>query len=120
MKIGNLTILILITLVSFSCLSIKKISRHDFDSGYFKLKSPKAKPEKIYADLTGDSITVFSVTGEGSLRVPDTLSSRGININNIRPGSFLNNSVIIKNSLDMDLSTVLIKYRLNHREYPTS
>jgi hypothetical protein len=111
MKKSNLTILLLITLTSFSCVSIKKISRHDFDSGYFKLKSPEAKPEKIYADFTGDSITVFSITGEGRLSEPDTLSSRGMNINKIRPGSFLNKYVFVKNSLDMDLSTVLVKYR---------
>jgi hypothetical protein len=118
MKTGNLTILILLILTSFSCVSINKISRHDFDTGYFKLKSPEVKPEKIYADLTGDSITVFSVTGEGRQRAPEILSSRGMNINNIRPGSFLNNSVFIKNSLDIDLSTVLIKYRFESSGVP--
>ena len=111
MKVCNLLILTLITLLSFSCASLEKISRHDFDSGYFKLKTPEARSTDIYVNLIEDSVTVYQTTLKGKSKVPDLPSSQGITISNIKPGSFLYNATFVKKSVDFDLSTVITKYR---------
>lgn len=111
MKKGNLAILCLIMLISFSCVSLKKISRHDFDSGYFKLKTSEAKSEEIYTEVSEDSLAIFRINGKGRSGEVDTSSIREYSTIDIKPESFLSNSVFIKRSVDFDLSTILAKYR---------
>jgi hypothetical protein len=108
---SNLLISLLIALFSFGCVPLEKISRHDLDSGYYKLKTPDYKSSDVYVDLKEDTVTVFNVTGTGKSKVPDISSAQGIKISEIKPGSFLYKSTLIRKSLDFDLSTVALKYR---------
>jgi hypothetical protein len=111
MRKSNLSILIVIILFSFSCVPLEKISRHDFDSGYFKLKSPGVQPSDVYVNLIEDSVVVCKVTVKGKSKFPEPSSSQGIRIDQIRSGSFLYKSTFVKKSMDFDLSTVALKYR---------
>jgi hypothetical protein len=111
MRKEKLSIVVVIIIVFSSCAPLQRISKHDFDSGYFKLKTPGEEPSKIYVDLKEDSISVHNVTGKGKLRTPDTAPAGGIKIGSIRPGSYLSGSTFVKSSLDFDLSTVVLKYR---------
>lgn len=111
MRRSTLFIIILIILSCFSCVPLEKISRHDFDSGYFKMKSKGIRSSKVYINLIEDSVVVHKVTGEGKTREPELSSAQGIRIRDIRSGSYLYNSWFQKNSIDLDLSTVALKYR---------
>jgi hypothetical protein len=118
MKTGNLFILVILVLLSFSCVPLERISRHDFDSGYFKLKTPEIKSSEVYADFYGDSVVVHRVSGEGKSKKPDLSLFQGIRISEIKSGSFLYNSTFFKNSFDFDLSTIITKYRPSSSEVP--
>jgi hypothetical protein len=69
------------------------------------------KKENIYANAVGDSIIVYPVTRERKLLKPDISKFHGIDFSSVKPGSFLFNSTFVKTSVDMDLSTVLVKFR---------
>jgi hypothetical protein len=88
-----------------------KIVSHDFSSGLFKLKTPETNPENVYINLMGDSIVVFPLTREGKSMRPDISALHGINISSIKSGGYLYNSTFVKTSVDIDLSTVLLKFR---------
>jgi hypothetical protein len=109
---------ITISFCAFSCVPLEKISRHDFDSGYFKMKTPGTKSSAVYVDLKEDSATIYKVTGKGKEKTPDLSSTLGIKISEIKPGSILYNGTFIKRSLDVDLSTVALKYRPPRSDVP--
>jgi hypothetical protein len=94
-----------------SCAPFDKIYSHEFDSGFFTLKTPEIKAERIYLDLKGDSVVVYPIAREDKIILPDGSVSNGIKISSVRPGTFLYNSTFVKSSIDIDLSTVLVKFR---------
>lgn len=111
MKIIKLSGLAILLFSTYSCVPFDKIYSHDFNSGYFKLKTYSPKPEKIYLDLTEDSLIVYPVVGKEKSVLSDTSEIMAYKISSIRPGSNLYKSTFIKTSADVDLSTVIVKYR---------
>jgi hypothetical protein len=93
------------------CTPFDKIYSHEFGSGYFELKGPDTNPEFVYLSLKGDSLQVFPVILNMKNLVPDISRSRGISISSVSPGSFLYKSTFVRTSADIDLSTVLLKFR---------
>jgi hypothetical protein len=93
------------------CVPFDKIYSHDFSSGYFTLRTPETKAERIYLDLKDDSAVVYPLAAENKIMLPVSSKSRGIKINSVKPGTLLYNSTFVKSSVDIDLSTVLVKYR---------
>ncbi len=93
------------------CTPFDKIYSHEFGSGYFELKAPDANPEFVYLNLHEDSLVVFPVIRNVKDWIPDKSKSQGTRINSITPGSYLYNSTFIKTSADIDLSTVILKFR---------
>ena len=99
------------------CAPFDKIYSHDFSSGNFKLKTPGELPENVYLTLKDDSVVVFRLSGKRTGTI-DKSSCNGININSVIPGSFLYNSTLVKTSVDLDLSTVLLKFRPTRGDVP--
>lgn len=95
-----------ILLVSFaltSCSTLEKASLHGFNSGYYTLGSGK-DAKKVYADVSGEKIEVYNLTGGKvdkdifmSVSNPDSLPVSSLNFR--------------KQSLDIDITTILLKYR---------
>jgi hypothetical protein len=110
MKRNFLVILVIIVAIVYGCAPLQSITRHDLSSGYFKLKYPGAKSEKVYIDLNEDSVTVYKVNDDGRSANID-LNGGSVKIGNVKPGSFLYQGTFVKRSLDFDLSTVALKYR---------
>jgi hypothetical protein len=102
---------LIMTFCLYSCVSLEKVSRHSFDSGFYRLKSPGVKSTEVYVDLAGDSVNIYDVSNKGKSMSPVVSSFKGIRINDIKPGNFLYNSTLIRKSLDFDLSTIIAKYR---------
>jgi hypothetical protein len=98
-------------LLLISCTPVEKIAFHDLSSGYYKMKKPENEPSKVYIKVNDDSITVFNTFNYGRKISVDTAAHRGSSITAIRKGNPFNGSSFVKNSADIDLSTVLLKFR---------
>jgi hypothetical protein len=105
-------------LLSAGCVPVEKMARHDFDSGFYKLNTVQAQPAHVYVKVIEDSLVIYPVTITGKKTIPDITSLIGTRINNVKPGNYLYKSCFINNSVDVDLTTVLLKYRPPSRGVP--
>jgi hypothetical protein len=111
MRTGKYLISFLVLLLSYSCVPVEKIARHDFDPGFYKLKTQTGNRSDVYVKVIDDSITVYPLIPDGKNKSPDKNSFSGININSIRKDNNFYRSSFISNSFDADLTTIILKYR---------
>jgi hypothetical protein len=111
MRIIVVSVLGLGILLSVGCVPVEKLKRHDFDSGFYKLKTQEVDLSHVYVNVIDDSIAVYPLTTEGKKEVPDFSSFRGIRIGKIKTGDYFYRSCFINKSIDVDLTTVILKYR---------
>jgi hypothetical protein len=107
-----------ILLLTASCASLGKLARHDFDSGFYKLKVPGAAPSRVYAEVMEDSIIVYQVYSDGKKEYPNTSSSIGTRISRIKTDSYFYKSRFTNNSIDIDLTSILFKSRHSRDDVP--
>ena len=100
-----------ILLLFNGCAPFDKIYSHDFNSGFFSLKSPGKATEKVYLEVNNDTLSVYSAGRKGAAALPDINSLKTATVSTISPGAYLYNSTFVKTSADIDLSTILLKYR---------
>jgi|WetSurMetagenome_2_1015567.scaffolds.fasta_scaffold72718_2 hypothetical protein len=100
------------------CAPLDEIYSHDFNSGYFKLKPADANSERVFLNIDDDSISVYPVIRKGKSREADASGAMGFILDSIEPGSVLYNSTLIKTSADIDLSSVVLKYRPGLSDVP--
>jgi hypothetical protein len=105
-------------LLTSGCVSLGKLARHDFDSGFYKLKVIGARPSDVYAEVAGDSVIVYPVSYAGKKKIPDMASSTGARISRIKPDSYFYRSSFINNSFDIDLTSILFKSRHSMDDVP--
>ena len=118
MKLRILSLLGLLGVLSNGCVYVNKITRHDLDSEFYKLKIEGADPVSVYTNVIEDSIFVYPVILEGKKTTPDVSSYLKAKISNIKPGDHFYKSCFVKNSIDVDLSTLLLKYRPSSKNVP--
>lgn len=111
MRIIRHIIWLTIIFLEAGCAPFDKIYSHDFDDGYFRLKSPGEKPQNVYLNLADDSIEVFPVINDKKNGLPDTVNYFMIDMYSIKPGESFYGNTFIRTSADFDLSTVLLKFR---------
>ncbi|MCX6334664.1 MAG: hypothetical protein NT092_10220 [Bacteroidia bacterium] len=111
MKIIKLLCLLAILLMAAGCAPFDKIYSHEFDSGYYKLKSEGSESVKIYLNLKEDSLAVYPVMTNRKIALLDTSAILSARISSVKPGNYFYNSLFIRTSPDIDLSTVLLKFR---------
>jgi hypothetical protein len=109
---------VLVVLLSASCVSLGKLGRHDFDSGFYKIKVQGAKPSQVYTEVIEDSIIVYPAISEGRHEFPNTVTSIGARISRIKTDNYFYRSSFIKNSLDIDLTSILFKSRHSRDDVP--
>ena len=110
--------LLLLDLV-VGCAPFDQIYSHEFSSGYFKLKGSDGNSGRVYLDKKGDSITLYPVLYKGKSIVPDTSVQDCFQTSYLKPGSHIYNNTFIKTSVDMDLSTALLKFRIQTADVPS-
>ncbi|MRR19671.1 hypothetical protein EG827_05710 [bacterium] len=93
-----------------ACTPSGLIARHDFGSGYYGLKSEKAGTLKVYADVYEDTLVLYQMKSAISKEV-DLGSGKAIKISSINPDDDLYGARFIKNSVELDLSTIPVKFR---------
>lgn len=105
MKHSSVYLLTLLAMVSLllSCSTLEKASIHGFHSGYYKVSLKDQPSEKVYADIADDRIDLYRLRNNQ----PEKPAFR-----TIYPDSLHNDAVVFtKNSLDIDLTAVPLKYR---------
>jgi hypothetical protein len=96
----------------YSCSVIEKASRHGFESDYYSFKSNENEVEEVYADLGDDKIEVYQVTENHP-------GNKIMTIPLITTDSLFDHSVVFtEKSIDIDLTTILFKYRFAVSELP--
>lgn len=110
MKIIRLSYLIILVTFTYSCAPLEQIYSHKFDSGTYKLKVTGAESEKIYLDLTDDSVTVYPLK-KNIQGITDASVMYNDKISSVVQGNPLYNALFVRTSADVDLSTVLLKFR---------
>ena len=113
-KCKNIIISIFLIGLLVSCNSLEKASIHGFNSGYYKLKSENKNVEDVYLDITDEQIDVYHHT---KLQ-PDKKQLLTIPLK--RTGSLMDIQMIFKKqSLDIDITSILLKYRPSVYGLPT-
>ena len=90
-----------------SCNTLEKASLHGFNSGYYKLKSNNRNSQNVYVDVTDEKIDVYQLIE----RQPDKKQFLTIPFNTTTDSLLLNPMVFKKQSLDVDITSILLKYR---------
>lgn len=119
MRLRSLLIQGIIILLTSGCATVKTISRHDFDSGFYILKKDGEEPRRIYADVTEDSLSVYPVIIEEGKETPDVSTHIETKISEVKQGSYFYKNSFSNKSIDVDLSTVLMKLRPPQKDVPT-
>ena len=86
-----------------SCSTLEKASTHGFHSGYYKVSLENRPTEKVYADIGEDRIDLYQIRNGQ----PEKPAFRSIFPDSLHHGAVL----FTKNSLDIDLTAVPLKYR---------
>lgn len=92
------------------CAPIGSIAKHEFETGFYELKTGNDGSAKVYAEVNDDSLAVYKIK-TGVTRMPDPASGQVVKLGNIDTSNFLFNSRFIKNSIEIDISTILTKMR---------
>ncbi|MGV8827421.1 MAG: hypothetical protein ACWA6U_03785 [Breznakibacter sp.] len=100
-------IAIWVIVVLASCNTLEKASLHGLNSGYYKLKSDNINAQNVYLDVTDEKIDVY----HHIKRQPDKKQFMTIHLNTTTDSLMLNQMVFKKQSLDVDITSIIIKYR---------
>lgn len=95
-----------ILLIVTGCGVIEKSSRHEFDSGHYRIKRAGIASQQVYVNLDSGRVDVHTVQDKSNIG-PVMLSI------SMEPNDSLCHYPVTfyKSSLDIDLTTVLLKYR---------
>jgi len=108
MKSYNKCISIQAAIIVFftSCNTLEKTSTHGFNSGYYKLQSKHENVQNVYLDITDEKIEVYHETE----KQPEKNKFLTIAL---EPSDSLVISPMVfsKKSLDIDITSILLKYR---------
>ena len=89
-----------------SCNTFEKASTHGLNSGYYKLKTENKNAQNVYLDVTNEQIDVY----HHIKRQPDKKQFLTIPLNTTDSIVF-SPMVFKKQSLDVDITSIILKYR---------
>jgi hypothetical protein len=102
-KIINLIIILSLALLN-SCSVIEKSSQHGFDNGYYMFKSSNPLAGKVYVNVEDQKLELYPESEKVLEDLPLTIILSNAD-------TLPNPLEFTKKSLDIDLTTVLLKYR---------
>lgn len=89
-----------------SCTVFEKTSKHGFDSGIYSYRTQNGLTNRVYLDVEGDSVTAFPLSGPILADQP----LFGLSLLS-PPQSGFYPEKFTKQSLDIDITTVVFKFR---------
>jgi hypothetical protein len=115
--IKNHWVFILTLLVFSSCKVLSESSKYAFSEGYYKSRLYHKKQKNIYVVPSEDSIRIYSAKSIKKGFVDTTKKIKIVFSADKKPREFENYS-FKKNSLDLDVLSVLFKYRPTVKNFP--
>lgn len=98
--------------INLSCGVLQKSSQHGFGSGYYKHRVDDAPTEKVYLNIEEDHVAVYPVVND-SVEKPNLVLPLGTADSLVTiPSRFT------KQSLDIDITSILLKYRPKTDQLP--
>jgi len=108
--------LLLAVLSLTGCETLKESSKYQFNEGFYKTRAGNGKMEKMYVVANGDSVKVYS---PGAIRNQvDTNRSITIAFPPVRKTTDFKNYAFQRNTFDLDVLTILFKYRFPAQGFP--
>jgi len=98
---------LLLILFFSSCSIIEKSSVHAFDDGFYRVSTDSFQNRKLYVSINEDEIIGHSINHQPSYEEEQPAFHLTLN----RPGQTTGKVSFRKSSLDIDISSVLLKYR---------
>lgn len=116
MKAGITLIVCGIVAMCTSCTAIKHANTHGLQDGSYVLKTQHSPPVRVYATISEDSLILYTRINHTEAINPVPVLSTGMDVLQLdaKPEPFS----LIKTSIDLDLTTVLFKYRFNNSTLP--
>jgi hypothetical protein len=90
-----------------SCNTLEKASLHGLNSGYYKLKPDTINDQDVYLDVTDEKIDVYHHIKQQQ----DKRQFLTIPLNTTTDSLIFNPMVFKKQSLDVDITSIFLKYR---------
>ena len=111
-------LLIGLATLAASCSTIENATRHDFSDGNFSYKMPGEQPMKVYLTQNQDTITLYPLINKDGQKTADTSRPVPILLKEIEAKDVPSYGTLRKSSMDLDLLTILFKYRFGQEEMP--
>lgn len=115
MKAGVPLIICGIVFVCISCTTFKHAGTHNLQDGYYVFKTDTSK-QTVYAHVTEEKLSLHPLRNSRGAPLPQpffqTTTGTGVADSLSRPFT------LIQNSIDLDLGTVLFKYRFARKAVP--
>lgn len=108
MKVTEKYIIVALALLVLlaSCSTLEKASMHGFNSGYYKLASKNKNTQTVYADVTAEKLDVYRQVNQQPAKTPF------LSVPLLPTDSLMFSPLVFhKASLDIDITSVLLKYR---------
>jgi hypothetical protein len=102
-----------ILFVACSCTSLRKTTVHELDDGYYRVMGKEQAGRKMYLQVSDDSLFLFNLplkTGQYPVQT--------ISLSRYPQDSLKRPLLLLYNSLDIDLTTILLKYRFRRPALP--
>ena len=114
MKTRSFLLLILPGWLFSSCGVLQQSTLHGLRDGYFISKNEKGEKRKVYATVSPDSLSIFPVSQKH-------LDTGQVSTFPLLYGQYrtrLPRFTLIQSSMDLDVTTVLFKYRFRNKDLP--
>jgi hypothetical protein len=115
-KTGTLLVFVPLVWLSYSCSSLRHAGSHALQDGYYTLQTDTAAARLVYARITNEQLSLYlCVTKKGPPAAQPFFETA---TGETGTDSFTRSFTLVKQSIDLDLGTVLFKYRFARKAVP--
>ncbi|HRI58778.1 MAG TPA: hypothetical protein PK228_03620 [Saprospiraceae bacterium] len=113
MRTGTHYRVLFCTVLLASCRSLE----HGLSAGYYTIKTTSSAPKKVYAAVNDSTIAIYPLL-DGENKEVDTSKASVISRVQAVPGGVSLPITLVKKNVDVDLTSVLFKYRFSNSSLP--
>ena len=106
-----------VVLFAYGCSGLQHAGNHSLQDGYYVFKTDSTAARPVYARFTDSSLVVHARSGKKGLPLPQPFFETALGAaatDSMASPSFR----LVKKSIDLDLSTVLFKFRFSRMALP--
>ena len=102
-------IYVVVIAACMGCSTTRQAGTHDFADGYYWQAKKGTTKEKVYLQVADTMVTLYALQSDG--HTPEALPRQGISLFPHSTEAVMMDTRFIKRSVDVDVSTILFKYR---------